>query len=347
MEIKSRLDRVPENVQCRVRVGPLCRRKREAYAMRKVPDQWPIDLQLFCFPPEHVIFNIIIVVDCISFAAPSLQHSTLQISEDFEDRMPFPADTSQDSTDAGATETTALLRGSLATAEQDDRTTSDGVLDDSDDEKMPYAQILLLCYASLAEPVAYFSIFPFVNAMIQSTGSISESSVGFYSGLIESLFSLVQMVLMIFYGRMSDLLGRKPVLVFSLCGVSIATALFGMSRTLWQMILFRCLAGVFAGSSVTIRTMLSENTGKKTQGRAFAWYMFTRNLGIFLGPLVGGGLADPAIQFPGAFGNVQFFIDYPYVLPTFVAGAICMTGTLASLFFLKEVRLKVFDTIGY
>lgn len=260
--------------------------------------------------------------------------------------MPPSADPSQDNlkspqdtpVNAAATETTPLLAPETAsTTAQNGESHPNHVLEDTEDEKMPYTQILLLCYASLAEPVAYFSIFPFVNAMIESTGSIPESSVGFYSGLIESLFSLVQMVLMIFYGRMSDRLGRKPILVFSLAGVSISTALFGMSRTLWQMIMFRCLAGVFAGSVVTVRTMLSENTGKKTQGRAFAWYMFTRNLGIFLGPLVGGGLAEPADQFPGTFGNVQFFKDYPYALPTFVAGAICMTGTLSSLFFLKEV----------
>lgn len=254
-------------------------------------------------------------------------------------KMPPSADPYQDDTaDATATEATPLLAGETATTtDRNGKATPNNVDENTEDEQMPYTQILLLCYASLAEPVAYFSIFPFINAMIESTGGIPESSVGFYSGLIESLFSLVQMVLMIFYGRMSDRLGRKPILVFSLCGVSIATALFGMSKTLWQMIMFRCLAGVFAGSVVTIRTMLSENTGKKTQGRAFAWYMFTRNLGIFLGPLVGGGLANPADQFPGTFGDVQFFVDYPYALPTFVAGAICMTGTLSSLFFLKEV----------
>ena len=48
----------------------------------------------------------------------------------------------------------------------------------------------------------------------------------------------------------ADRLGRKPVLAFSLFGVTIATTLFGMSKTLWQMILFRCLAGVFAGTLV-------------------------------------------------------------------------------------------------
>lgn len=152
---------------------------------------------------------------------------------------------------------------------------------------MPYVQCLFLCYSALAEPIAYFAIFPFINEMLEHVGGVPESNVGFWSGLIESLFSLVQMVLMIFYGRMADRIGRKPVLVFSLTGIGIATAFFGISQSVPQMVITRCLAGVFAGSAVTIRTMISENTTKETQGRAFSWYMFTRNLGIFLGPLVG------------------------------------------------------------
>jgi MFS family permease len=154
-------------------------------------------------------------------------------------------------------------------------------------ETMPYTQVILLCWCAISEPTAYFGIFPFINEMIAVTGGIDEKDVGFWSGLIESLFSLVQMVLMIFYGRMADRLGRKPVLVFSLTGITIATALFGMSQKLWVMIMFRCLAGAFAGSVVTVRTMLSEITTKETQGRAFSWYMFSRNMGILLGPVIG------------------------------------------------------------
>lgn len=168
----------------------------------------------------------------------------------------------------------------------DDTAEQDATQEDVE-KPLPRLQVFLLCYASLAEPVAYFAIFPFINEMIERNGHMDQSDVGFWSGTIESLFSIVQMVLMIFYGRASDRLGRKPVLVFSLTGIGVATALFGCSQTLWQMILTRCLAGVFAGSVVTVRTMLSENCTKETQGRAFSYYMFVRNMGIFLGPVIG------------------------------------------------------------
>ncbi|KAK0797451.1 hypothetical protein LTR75_009853 [Friedmanniomyces endolithicus] len=194
--------------------------------------------------------------------------------------------------------------------------------DDEEEERpMPTLQVLLLCYASLAEPVAYFSIFPFINEMIFRLGDLPESSVGFWTGLIESLFSLVQMALMIFYGRAADRLGRKPVLVFSLAGISVATAMFGLSQNLWQMVLARCFAGCFAGSVVTIRTMISENCTKKSQARAFR-----------------GSLACPTDlkHAPGAFCHAPFFAQFPYALASFVAGALCLTSTLAAQIFLKE-----------
>lgn len=58
------------------------------------------------------------------------------------------------------------------------------------------------------------------------------------------------MLLMIPWGRAADHWGRKPVLVSSLGGVTVATAVFGLSKTIWQMILFRCFAGVFSGTIV-------------------------------------------------------------------------------------------------
>jgi hypothetical protein len=69
-------------------------------------------------------------------------------------------------------------------AEQEQDTTVD------EDRPLLMGQIILLCYARLAEPIAFFCIFPIINQMIFEVGGIKEEDVGFYSGLIElaSLF---------------------------------------------------------------------------------------------------------------------------------------------------------------
>ncbi|RYP37993.1 hypothetical protein DL767_002721 [Monosporascus sp. MG133] len=207
---------------------------------------------------------------------------------------------------------------------------------EEEDKPLPKRQIFLLCYARLVEPIAFFSIFPYINQMVQENGQLPDADVGFYSGLIESLFSLTQMIVMMFWGRAADRVGRKPVLVFSLVGVSIATSLFGLARSVWQMILFRCIAGVFAGTIVTIRTMISEHSTPKTQARSFSWFAFAGNLGIFVGPLIGGSLADPAGQYPWAFGGVPFFEEYPYAMSSIVVGCIGLTAVVTSALFVEE-----------
>lgn len=60
--------------------------------------------------------------------------------------------------------------------------------------------------------------------------------------------SIAQMLTMIPWGRASDRYGRKPILVISLIGIAVSLGLFGFSRNLWQMILFRVLGGFFAGT---------------------------------------------------------------------------------------------------
>ncbi|RYP07645.1 hypothetical protein DL764_002382 [Monosporascus ibericus] len=207
---------------------------------------------------------------------------------------------------------------------------------EEEDKPLPRRQIFLLCYARLVEPIAFFSIFPYINQMVQKNGQLPDADVGFYSGLIESLFSLTQMIVMMFWGRAADRVGRKPVLVFSLVGVSIATSLFGLARSVWQMILFRCIAGVFAGTIVTIRTMIGEHSTPKTQARSFSWFAFAGNVGIFVGPLIGGSLADPAGQYPWAFSGVPFFEEYPYALSSIVVGCVGLTAVVTSALFVEE-----------
>ena len=165
--------------------------------------------------------------------------------------------------------------------------------------------------------------------------------VGFYAGLIESLFSVTQMLCMIHWGWLADRIGRRPVLVVSNLGVAVGSAAFGFSTSVWQMILFRCLCGLFAGSMVTVRTMFSENSTAKTQARAFSFYAVAGNLGIFIGPLIGGSLADPAHQYPKVFGRVELFRQHPYALPALVSGGFSLTSALMNTVFLKEVSLEL------
>lgn len=226
-------------------------------------------------------------------------------------------------------ETTPLITGSKSNNDAEDGRPPPG-------KPLPKMQVFLLCLAKAIEPIAFFAIFPFIAAMVQRNGNLPESDVGFYSGLIESLFSATQMVVLYFWGYLADTMGRKPVLLWSLVGMTVATFFFTVSTTIWQMIVFRCVAGVFSGSGLVIRTMLSDHTTAETQAVAFSWFAFANNVGIFLGPIIGGVLADPVEQFPGVFGGIKLLEDYPYILAGATITACSVVSIVLSMLFLEE-----------
>ncbi|OAA72314.1 Major facilitator superfamily transporter [Cordyceps fumosorosea ARSEF 2679] len=241
--------------------------------------------------------------------------------------------------------TTSLLSG--VAIEDDPEAGCHGGGDDDDrrpapqEKPLPALQIALLCYARIMEPIAFFAIVPYIAAMVSRAGRLPASDVGFYSGLIESLFSAVQVCVLIAWGRLADRLGRRPVLLASLAGMAVGPALFGLATSIPQMILFRCVAGVFSGSTLIIRTMIADHCAGGGHGpRAFSWFAFAGNVGILIGPIIGGLLADPAEQYPGWFGGSTFLRRFPYAAPGFAVSAIAVTGVVACFFFLEETLDK-------
>ncbi|EQL00226.1 hypothetical protein G6O67_008463 [Ophiocordyceps sinensis] len=229
-----------------------------------------------------------------------------------------------------ASETTALL--------EDGCSDYGGSKAKADGKPLPTRQILLLCYARLMEGVAFFSIFPYLPQMIQRNAHLRDSQVGFYSGLVESASSVAEMAALPIWYCLADRAGRKPALVCSLIGMTVGPVLFGLASTMPEMIIFRCISGFFSGAGLIIRTMFAEHTTVDTQAVAYGWFSMTDSLSAFVGPIIGGALADPAKQYCGLFCRVGFFQDYPFALPGIVIGAINATGAITSLLFLEETR---------
>lgn len=192
----------------------------------------------------------------------------------------------------------------------------------SESPPLPRRQIILLCYARLMEIIGLYSVFPYIAQMIQHIQQMPKSDVGFYSGLVESLFSVVEMAALPAWNKLSERIGRRPALVWSIAGMAVFTALFVTATSIAQLILYRCLAGVFSGSGLIIRTMIQEQTTADTQAVAFSWFAIADNIGTCVGPLIGGIFAGPAKMYPSVFGGIQFFRAYPYALPGIVVGVI-------------------------
>lgn len=243
-----------------------------------------------------------------------------------------------------STETTPLLSTKNGDAQANAVTRSNTVEDGTslsdntgqESTELPKLQIFLLCFARTMEPIAFFAIFPFIGQMVQRNGNLAESDVGFYSGLIESLFSVVQVFVFILWGRLADSIGRKPVMIITLTGMIVGTMTYTMATTIPQMILFRCLAGVFSGSRLVMRTMLFEHCTPENEAKAYSWFGFANNIGTTLGPILGGVLADPVAQYPEIFEGIAFFETFPYALVGIALAAVGVVGIVATCLFLEE-----------
>ncbi|EEB97607.1 hypothetical protein MPER_03041, partial [Moniliophthora perniciosa FA553] len=118
-------------------------------------------------------------------------------------------------------------------------------------------------------------------------------------------------------------------------GVAIATVWFGFSTSLAEIILSRCLAGIFAGTIAVVHSVLAEITDSTNQAVAFPIYGLFWPLGAILGPLLGGSLSNPAAKYPRLFANTIFSV-YPYLLPCTVACALSLCGVILCYTCLKE-----------
>ncbi|KAL0064012.1 hypothetical protein AAF712_009080 [Marasmius tenuissimus] len=204
---------------------------------------------------------------------------------------------------------------------------------------LPKIQTALALLIAHAEPVTAHVIYPFIPAFILKTGITNgdEKKTGYYSGIIESLFFVTECLTVFHWGRMSDRIGRRPVLLIGPLGLTFAMLGFGLSKTFWHMVIFRCAQGVFNGNLGVVKTLMAEFTDDTNLPDAFMLLSLTWNVGGTIGPALGGILSDPADRWPRIFGNA-LFRDNPYLLPCAAAAMFAFIGFLGCLLFLEETH---------
>lgn len=100
----------------------------------------------------------------------------------------------------------------------------------------------------IANSVSYLATLPFVALMVLhllSDGGVDRprEEAGFYTGLLESGYHVGAFFGAIFWGRVSDVWGRRPAILGGLAGTVVSALLFGLSRTYAQAFVARFLWG--------------------------------------------------------------------------------------------------------
>jgi multidrug resistance protein len=116
---------------------------------------------------------------------------------------------------------------------------------------------------------------------------------------IVGIYSLLQLIFSPLFGKWSDRIGRKPVLVVSILGTALGFIILGAAHTVWMLLLGRIIDGISGGNISTAMACVADVTTKENRSKNMGLVGAAFGLGFIIGPALGGvlskyfGLATP------------------------------------------------------
>ena len=108
-----------------------------------------------------------------------------------------------------------------------------------------------------------------------------------------TIYLLTSTVTVPIYGKLSDLYGRKPILMGGITLFLIGSALSGLSQEMWQLVLFRGVQGLGAGALFPIAlAVIGDLFTPAERGKYQGFFGLVFGVAFILGPLIGGFLTD-------------------------------------------------------
>lgn len=184
------------------------------------------------------------------------------------------------------------------------------------------------------------SIFPYIYFMIASFNITDDDrKIAMYAGLVTSVFTLAEFSTGMLWGRISDRIGRKPVLMTGLVGTGLSMVIFGLAPNLQTALIARALGGLLNGNMGVLQTVVAEIvTVKEHQPRAYSIMPSIWCLGSIIGPAMAGALAEPVKNYPRFFAQGTIFDRYPFLLPNLVCASVVVLGVIVGILFLEETH---------
>lgn len=158
----------------------------------------------------------------------------------------------------------------------------------------------------LSPPLLSLGLATFVMAAGISMMSALENAFNarldqsaFAFGVAFSALIASRIVFQIPLGRLSDRIGRRPVVLVGLVALAPATAAIGLSSTTWELVLFRLLQGVASAAVAAPAFALAADLSRRGgEGRQLGILTMGFGLGIALGPLLAGLLGVVSFELP-------------------------------------------------
>jgi DHA1 family multidrug resistance protein-like MFS transporter len=165
-------------------------------------------------------------------------------------------------------------------------------------------------------------VLPFLPYYIQELGVNDPDELRYWVGLISSAPSLFLGAMAPVWGFLADRLGRKLMMMRAMLGGSVLIVFMGVAQSAQMVFVFRAIQGLFAGTITASATLVAAGTPTKRLSYALGFLSSSTFIGMSMGPLVGGLLAE--------------FIGFR--LTFFAGAAIILVGFFLVLIFIQDVQ---------
>jgi MFS family permease len=147
------------------------------------------------------------------------------------------------------------------------------------------------------------------------------NDAGYYSGLFTATFALAQMLSCGYWGKISDNIGKKNVLVIGFISNSIFMILFGLSTNIYIALFARFICGLFNGNSAIIKSYIGEISNDVTKATNYGYLSVAWSIGIIIGSYIGGSTYNILIH------------SYPVLILALIISAIyCANGIIVYMY---------------
>ncbi len=174
-----------------------------------------------------------------------------------------------------------------------------------------FRPILLLAVTVFIDLLGFGIILPNLPQYIEQTVGPNHAQAALIGSLLAASYSFTQFLCAPLWGRYSDRVGRRPVILISLLGVAMAYFLFGIAGThLWLLFAGRLLAGILSSASIGVAfAYVADVTRpeKRAQGLGLLGACF--GLGFMTGPAVGGILGHFSLALPAFVAAVMALVN--------------------------------------
>lgn len=142
--------------------------------------------------------------------------------------------------------------------------------------------------------------------------------------LMFSAFSVGQFLGEPFWGKLSDRIGRRPVLILTTAGGALAYVALALAPGIWTALAVRLVSGFLSGNISTLQGYLADITPPQQRAGRMGIMGSAFSLGFMVGPALGGLLARPELGPTG------------FQIPLYVAAAFGLASALGVVLFMRE-----------